>query len=77
MKNIIGLIREVVGGQDDYIGSDSMTRWIIEKFRLLRISESIRAYANNAINNVSACSVLFLSTTGLFPACRQILEHET
>ena len=32
---------------------------------------------NNAINNGSACSVLFLSTTGLFPARRKILEHET
>ena len=36
---------------DDYIGPDSMTRWIIEKsvgftdLRLLRISESVRAYA--------------------------------
>ena len=36
---------------DDYIGSDSMTRWIIEKSEgftdvgLLRISESVRAYA--------------------------------
>ena len=31
----------------------------------------------NAINNVSACLVLFLSTTGLFPARRKLLEHET
>ena len=36
---------------DDYIGPDSMTRWIIEKsvgftdVRLYRISESVRAYA--------------------------------
>ena len=36
---------------DDYIARDSMTRWIIEAsvgftdVRLLRISESIRAYA--------------------------------
>ena len=36
---------------DDYIGPDSMTRWIIEasvgftNVGLLRISESIRAYA--------------------------------
>ena len=30
-----------------------------------------------AINNGLACSVLFLSTTGLFPARRKILEHET
>ena len=31
----------------------------------------------NAINNVSACSVLFLSTPGLFPALRKTLEHST
>ena len=40
-----------VGWPNDYIGPDSMTRWIIEKsvgftdVGLLRISESIRAYA--------------------------------
>ena len=40
-----------IGWPDDYIGPDSMTRWIIEKsvgftdVGLLRISESIRAYA--------------------------------
>ena len=40
-----------VGWPDDYLGPDSMTRWIIEKsvgftdFGLLRISESVRAYA--------------------------------
>ena len=40
-----------VGWPDDYIGPDSMTHWIIEKsvdftdVGLLRISESIRAYA--------------------------------
>ena len=40
-----------VGWTNDYIGPDSMTRWIIEKsvgftdVGLLRISESIRAYA--------------------------------
>ena len=40
-----------VGWPDDYIGPDSMTQWIIEKsvgftdVGLLRISESIRAYA--------------------------------
>ena len=40
-----------VGWPDDYIGQDSMTRWIIEKsvgftdVGLLRISESVRAYA--------------------------------
>ena len=40
-----------IGWPDDYLGPDSMTRWIIEKsvgftdVGLLRISESIRAYA--------------------------------
>ena len=40
-----------VSWPDDYIGPDSMTRWIIEKsvgfteIGLLRISESVRAYA--------------------------------
>ena len=40
-----------IGWPDDYIGSDSMTRWIIETsvgftdVGLLRILESVRAYA--------------------------------
>ena len=40
-----------IGWPDDYIGPDSMTRWIIEKsvgftdIGLLRILESVRAYA--------------------------------
>ena len=40
-----------VGWPDDYIGPDSMTQWIIETsvgltdLGLLRISESVRAYA--------------------------------
>ena len=40
-----------IGWPDDYLGPDSMTRWIIEKsvgftdIGLLRISESVRAYA--------------------------------
>ena len=53
MKNFIGLISAVFGvhWHDDFIGPDSMTRWIIEKsvgftdVGLLRISESVRAYA--------------------------------
>ena len=46
--------------------------------KLLLSEESKITYLelNNAINNVSACSVLFLSTTGLFPARIKILEHE-
>ena len=31
----------------------------------------------NTINNGSSCSVLFLRTTGLFPALRKTLEHST
>ena len=40
-----------IGWPDDYLGPDSMTQWIIEKsvgftdVGLLRISESVRAYA--------------------------------
>ena len=40
-----------IGWPNDYLGPDSMTRWIIEKLvgftdvGLLRISESVRAYA--------------------------------
>ena len=40
-----------VGWPNDYLGPDSMTQWIIEKSQgftdigLLRISESVRAYA--------------------------------
>ena len=40
-----------IGWPDDYLGLDSMTQWIIEKLvgftdiGLLRISESVRAYA--------------------------------
>ena len=31
----------------------------------------------NTINNAPACSVLFLSTAGLFPVLRKTLEHST
>ena len=34
-------------------------------------------FSTDGVNNVSACSLLLLSTTGLFPAGRKILEHET
>ena len=43
--------RSIFCWPDDYIGPDSMTRWILEKsdgftdVGLLRISESVRAYA--------------------------------
>ena len=51
MKNFIGAISLALGWPNDYLGPDSMTRWIIEKsvgftdVGSLRISESIRAYA--------------------------------
>ena len=51
MKNFIGLISTVFHWPDDFIGPDSMTWWIIEKLvgftdiGLLRISESVKAYA--------------------------------
>ena len=37
----------------------------------------LRLKSIKAIKNGSACSVLFLRTTGLFPARRIILKHET
>ena len=45
---------------------------------MLRKKEHSAIYSSksiNAINNVSACSLLFLSTAGLFPARRKISEH--
>ena len=42
---------------------------------ILKPIEVICGNCLNAINNGSACSVLFLSTTGLFPALRKTLEH--
>ena len=44
---------------------------------ILKLIEVICGNRLNAINNGSACSILFLSTTGLFPARRKILGHET
>ena len=43
---------------------------------ILKLIEVISGSCLNAINNASACSVLFLSTPGLFPALRKTLEHE-
>ena len=51
MKNFIGAISAVFIGPMIYIGPDSMTQWILEKsdcftdVGLLKISESVRAYA--------------------------------
>ena len=51
MKNFYWTYQCSVSWPDDYIGLDSMTQWIIEKSAsftdvgLLKISESVRAYA--------------------------------
>ena len=47
----------------------------IEIFKFF-VSDHLKRSDVTAINNVSACSVLFLSMTELFPARRKILEHE-
>ena len=44
---------------------------------ILKLIEVICGNCRNAINNGSACSVLFLSTPGLFPAHRKTLEPST
>ena len=57
MKNFIGLISMVLVG---LIGPDSMTRWIIETsvgltdIGLLRISESVRAYAYLILSSLAS-----------------------
>ena len=49
-KKFYWTYQQGIGWPDDYIGPDSMTRWLIEKsvgftdIGLLRISESVRAY---------------------------------
>ena len=42
---------------------------------ILKLIEVTCGNCLNAIDNGSACSVLFLSTPGLFPALRKTLEH--
>ena len=50
-ENLYWSYQHGIGWPDDYLGPDSMTQWIIEKLvgftdvGLLRISESVRAYA--------------------------------
>ena len=44
---------------------------------ILELIEVICGNCLNAINNGSACLVLFLNTPGLFPALRKTLEHST
>ena len=44
---------------------------------ILKLIEVICGNCLNAVSNGSACSVLFLSTPGLFPALSKTLEHST
>ena len=67
---------------DDYIGPDSMTRWIIEKLvdftdvGLLRISESVRAYAYLILSSqVSARSSIVGNTASALTAQSAFLNN--
>ena len=71
-----------VGWPNDYIGPDSMTRWIIEKsvgftdVSLLRISESVRAYAYLILSSqASARSGIFGNTASALTAQSDFLNN--
>ena len=66
---------------DDYIGPDSMTRWILEKsvgftdIGLLRISESVRAYAYLILSSLaSARSSIVENTASALTAQSAVFE---
>ena len=58
-----------IGWPDDYLGPDSMTRWIIEKsvgftdVGLLRISESVRAYAYLILSSQASARSFIVGNT--------------
>ena len=67
---------------DDYVGPDSMTRWIIETSQgftdvgLLRISESVRAYAYLILSSqASARSRIIGNTASALTAQRAFLNN--
>ena len=67
---------------DDYIGPDSMIRWIIEKSQgftdvgLLRISESVRAYAFLILSSqASARSSIIGNSASSFTAQSALLNN--
>ena len=67
---------------DDYIGPDSMTWWILEKSQgftdvgLLRISESVRAYAYLILSSqASARSSIIESTSSALTAQSAFLNN--
>ena len=71
-----------VGWPDDYIGPDSMTRWILEKsvgftdVDLLRISESVRAYAYLILSSqASARSGIVGNTASVLTAQSAFLNN--
>ena len=60
-----------------FIDAPLWFHWYCFVDRQLSFVPSTETSSHKAINNGSACLVLFLSTTGLFPEGRKILEHET
>ena len=71
-----------IGWPEDYIGPDSMTRWIIEKslgftdVGLLRISESVRAYAFLILSSqASARSGIVGNTASAFTSQSAFLNN--
>ena len=71
-----------IGWPDDYIGLDSMTRWMIEKLvgftdiGLLRISESIRTYAYLILSSqASARSSIVGNTASALTAQSSFLNN--
>ena len=71
-----------VSWPNDYIGPDSMTRWILEKSEgftdvgLLRISESVRAYAYLILSSQAfARSNIIANTTSVLTAQKTFLNN--
>ena len=82
MKNFIWTYQRGVGWPDDYIGPDSMTHWVIEKSQgftdvgLLRISESVRAYAYLILSSqASARSSIVENTMSALTAQKAFLNN--
>ena len=75
-------INESVDMEFVYHPPNSKSKWFRMIVNLIiyvitQMSCIISWVMDKAINNGLACSVLCLSTTGLFPARRKISEHET
>ena len=71
-----------IGWPDDYLGPDSMTRWIIETsvgftdIGLLRVSESVRAYAYSIFSSqASARSSIVDNTASALTAQSAFLNN--